>query len=221
MYDDRWMAQPLYHTNNIQGVGTGDFMLFTTLADKKLADYQAEYVKKIASELYRFDNIIYDISDEPEMQHRQSYDWNSFLLDALISVDHNRHLYGETANSASPDFTGDKRTSWIPTEYISPMELTLDNDYTDNKPIVDVETAYYSYWYGADPVAESRAESWYGMVGGLAGFIQLNSDFSTFNPSARGHRYRRYNIAPEEGFDEFYEQSRFYQDGKIHRVQCL
>jgi hypothetical protein len=186
MYDDRWMAQPLFHTNNIQGVGTGDFKLFTTLADKKLASYQAEYVKKIASELYKFDNIIYDISDEPEMQHRESHDWNSLLLDALISVDHNRHLYGETANSASPDFTGDKRTSWIPTEYISPMELTLDNDYSDNKPIVDVETAYYSYWYGTDPVAESRAESWYGMLGGLAGFIQLNSDFSTFNPSAKG-----------------------------------
>jgi hypothetical protein len=66
------------------------------------------------------------------------------------------------------------------------MELTLDKDYTDNKPIVDVETAYYSYWYGADPVAESRAESWYGMLGGLAGFIQLNSDFSTFNSSAKG-----------------------------------
>ena len=186
MYDDRWMAQPLFHTNNIQGVGTGDFKLFTTLTDKKLASYQIEYVKKIASELYRFDNIIYDISDEPEMQHRESFDWNSAMLNALISVDRYRHIYGETANSASPDFTGDKRTSWIPTEYISPMEKTLDYDYSDNKPIVDVETAYYSYWYGANPVEESRAESWYGMVGGLAGFIQLNSDFSTFNPSGKG-----------------------------------
>jgi hypothetical protein len=186
MYDDRWKAQPLFHTNNIQGVGNGDFKLFTTLSDKELSRYQAEYVKKIASELIKFDNVIYDISDEPEMQHKESHDWNSLLLDALISVDHNRHIYGETANSASPDFTGDNRTSWIPTEYISPMELTLDNDYTDNKPIVDVETAYYSYWYGADPVAESRAESWYGMLGGLAGFIQLNSDFSTSNPSAKG-----------------------------------
>jgi hypothetical protein len=186
MYDDRWMAQPLYHTNNLQGVGNGDFKLFTTLADKKLAGYQIEYVKKIASELYRFDNIIYDISDEPEMQHRESRDWNSALLDALISVDHYRHIYGETANSASPDFTGDKRTSWIPTEYISPMENTLDHDYNDKKPIVDVETAYYSFWYGSSPVEESRAECWYGIVGGLAGFIQLNSDFSTYNPSGHG-----------------------------------
>jgi hypothetical protein len=186
MYDDRWQMQALYHTNNLQGVGKGEFQLFTTLADPELAGYQAAYVKKIASELSDFDNIIYDISDEPEMQHRESYEWNSKMLDALISVDHNRHLYGETANSASPDFTGDKRTSWIPTEYISPMEKTLDNDYTDNKPIVDVETAYYSYWYGDNPVEESRAESWYGMLGGLAGFIQLNSDFSTFNSSGKG-----------------------------------
>lgn len=186
MYEDRWMMQALYHTNNLQAIGNGDFELFTTMTDQKLADYQMKYVKKIATELSGFDNIIYDISDEPEMQHKKSYDWNSAMLDALISVDHNRHLCGETANSASPDFTGDKRTSWIPTEYISPMETTLDKDYIDNKPIVDVETAYYSYWYGANPVAESRAESWYGMLGGLAGFIQLNSDFSTFNPSAKG-----------------------------------
>jgi hypothetical protein len=186
MYDDRWMAQPLYHTNNIQGVGTCDYMLFTTLADKRLTEYQSAYVKKIASELYKFDNVIYDISDEPEMQHRNSKEWNSMMLDALISADNYRHLYGETANSASPDFTGDNRTSWIPTEYISPMENTLDNDYVDNKPVVDVETAYYSYWYGAHPVEESRAESWYGMLGGLAGFIQLNSDFSITNPSAAG-----------------------------------
>jgi hypothetical protein len=186
MYDDRWMAQPLYHTNNIQNAGTCEYMLFTTLTDKKLAEYQVKYVKKIAAEMYESDNVIYDISDEPEMQHRQSHDWNSALLDALISVDHYRHMYGETANSASPDFTGDNRISWIPTEYISPMENTLDNDYTDNKPVVDVETAYYSYWYGANPVEESRAESWYGMLGGLAGFIQLNSDFSTYNPSGKG-----------------------------------
>jgi hypothetical protein len=186
MYDDRWMMQPLYHDNNLQGVGTGDFKLFTTLSDPKLAGYQAEYVRKIASELYKFDNIIYDISDEPEMQHRESREWNSVMLDALISADHSRHIYGETANSASPDFTGDSRTSWIPTEYISPMENTLDNDYSDNKPIVDVETAYYPLWYGNNRVEESRAESWYGMVGGLAGFIHLNSDFSTFNPSGAG-----------------------------------
>jgi hypothetical protein len=65
------------------------------------------------------------------------------------------------------------------------MEKTLDENYGNVKPIIDVETAYYPSWY-AHPVEESRVEGWYGMLGGLAGLIHLNSDFSTFNPSAKG-----------------------------------
>jgi hypothetical protein len=186
MYTDRWTMQPLFHTNNIQNVGNCDYHLFTTITDESLVKYQAEYVKKIANELFSYDNLIYDISDEPAMEKQNSREWNSRLLDALISVDKFKHIYGETAHSASPDFTGDKRTSWIPTEYISPMEITLDSDYVDNKPIIDVETVYYPFWYGSNPVEETRVEGWYGMVGGLAGLIHLNSDFSIKNPTAEG-----------------------------------
>jgi len=66
------------------------------------------------------------------------------------------------------------------------MEQTLDENYQDNKPIIDVETAYYPRWYGSHPVEETRAEGWYGMLGGLAGLIHLNADFSTANPSGQG-----------------------------------
>jgi len=184
MYDDRWAAQPLYHTNNIQGVGTCEFQQYSTLTDKALVEAQLKYVKKVASELSEFENVIFDISDEPEMQHQNSWPWNSAMLDALISVDHYRHLYGETAHSATPDFTKDRRISWLPTEYISPMEQTLDSNYNDDKPIIDVETFFYPFQYG-HPVEETRAEGWYGMVGGLAGLIHLNSDFSTSNSSAK------------------------------------
>ena len=185
MYDDRWAAQPLYHANNVQGIGTCEFKQYTTLADKPLVEAQLRYVKKIASELLEFDNLIYDISDEPEMQGQDSWAWNSAMLDALISVDHYKHLYGETAHSATPDFTKDQRISWLPTEYISPMETTLDANYLDAKPIINVETAYYPSWYG-HAAEETRAEGWYGMVGGLAGLSHLNAEFSTSNPSAKG-----------------------------------
>ncbi len=186
MYNDRWAAQPLYHANNIQGVGTLAFKQFTTLADKALVAVQVEYVRKVAAALYDFDNVIFDISDEPEMEGQKSWPWNSVLLDALVAVDHNRHIYGETAHSASPDFTKDSRISWLPTEYISPMEQTLDENYPDDKPIIDVETAWYPRWYGPRPVEETRAEGWFGMLGGLAGLIHLNGDYSTTNPSAQG-----------------------------------
>ena len=186
MYTDRWMMQPLFHSNNIQNIGSCEYQQFTTLTDENLVRYQTEYVKKIAHELYNCDNLIYDISDEPAMEKQNSWEWNSRLLDSLKSVDKDKHIYGETAHSASPDFTGDKRTSWIPTEYISPMEMTLDSDYIDNKPIIDVETVYFPFGYGSNPVEETRVEGWYGMLGGLAGLIHLNSDFSVKNPNAAG-----------------------------------
>jgi hypothetical protein len=215
MYTDRWMMQPLFHSNNIQDVGNCEFQHYTTMTDEKLVKYQKEYVKKIAMELYLFDNLIYDISDEPEMQKQDSHEWNSVMLDALISIDKYRHLYGETANSASPDFTGDKRTSWIPTEYISPMDNTLNNDYSDNKPIVNVETNYYPFWYGSNPIEETRAEGWYGMLGGLAGLIHLNSDFSVNNPTATGTDTRKIILPQKQVLQKFMHSLDFIRMAKF------
>jgi len=218
MYEDRWSAQPLYHANNVQDVGHGDFRLFTTLSDRRLAGYQKAYVEKIAAELAGFDNIIYDISDEPEMQKQDSLAWNSLLLDALIGADDRRHLYGETAHSASPDMTADPRTSWIPTEYVSPMEECLDSDYGDDKPIVNVETQFYPIYYGPDPVAESRVEGWYGMLGGSAGLIHLNSDFSDFNETAEGTTTRSAILPQKKALKEFMDSLDFIRMSKFSGI---
>ncbi|HVN21702.1 MAG TPA: cellulase family glycosylhydrolase [Dongiaceae bacterium] len=214
MYDDRWKAQATYHANNIQGIGTKVYQDFTTGVDKALTEVQLKYVKKIASELKDFDNVIYDISDEPEMEKQNSWLWNSAMLDALISVDQNRHVYGETAHSASPDFTKDPRISWLPTEYISPMEKTLDENYADAKPIIDVETSYYPLWYD-HPVEETRAEGWYGMLGGLAGMIHLNSDFSTSNPSAHGTSTETEILPQKRALAQFMQSLDFVQMTKF------
>ena len=70
MYDDCWPLMALYHRNNIQGVGTYEpklCWLFTS-ADPRNADVlerQKAYVRKIVVELNPYDNVIYDICDEP------------------------------------------------------------------------------------------------------------------------------------------------------------
>ena len=218
MYDDRWAAQPLYHANNIQGVGTCEFPQFTTLADKPLVEAQLKYVKKIASELMEFDNLIYDISDEPEMQKQDSWAWNSAMLDALISVDHYKHMYGETAHSASPDFTKDKRISWLPTEYISPMEATLDQDYTNGKPIIDVETAYYPSWYGTSGGRNPRRR----MVrhaGRPCGADPPECRLLRFKPIGQRDQHRERDPAAEAGLDGFHAEPGFRQNGEVHRIQ--
>ena len=47
------------------------------------------------------------------------------------------------------------------------------------------ETCYYPIWYEGDKVADSRVEAWEFIVGGGAGFNQLNGLFTTENPTGK------------------------------------
>jgi hypothetical protein len=73
MYADCWPLMAMYHTNNIQNIGqyeSKDCGLFTTLNNQNLdvIKFQKEYIKKIVTELNEYDNVIFDICDEPSLQ---------------------------------------------------------------------------------------------------------------------------------------------------------
>ena len=75
MYADSWPLMPLYHGNNVQGVGryeAEECGLFTTANPRNegVVRYQRAYVAKIAAELNAYDNLIYDLCDEPSLQGR-------------------------------------------------------------------------------------------------------------------------------------------------------
>ena len=66
--DSIWMNSPLYPDNNIQGdcpSGPNSFLLFETLKNKTLVLRQEAFVKKIVTELNAFDNVYYEICNEP------------------------------------------------------------------------------------------------------------------------------------------------------------
>jgi len=70
----------------------------------------------------------------------------------------------------------------------------LDNVYCHNKPIELNETAYVGSWLKEDThdlVAISRLEAWEFMVGGGAGFNQLNGYFIPSNPSGESVMNRK------------------------------
>ncbi len=72
MYEVSWPVVALYHRNNVQNVGQyegKDFWLFST-SDPRNADVmerQKAYIAKITRELNDYDNVIFDICDEPEL----------------------------------------------------------------------------------------------------------------------------------------------------------
>jgi hypothetical protein len=197
MYADCWPLMPLYHRNNIQNIGNyeaADCGLFTTGDSRNLEviKYQQAYVKKITGELNEFDNIIFDICDEPSLQGLPDgkitilpdstvVPWLNAMKDAFLLAEESlpkKHLLGQTVQNLSPDLSGEKWCRWLASEYVKPAEKALEMNYRNNKPIINVESNYFGFNlsknpYDADAV---RAEGWWFMLGGGAGCINLNGE---------------------------------------------
>jgi hypothetical protein len=188
-YKDCWPLMPLYHTNNIQGIGTYEAdqcHLFTT-TERRNADVlerQKAYVRNIVTALSRFDNVIYDICDEPTLpgaSEAQVIPWIHAIRDVFLETERSlgvRHILGQTVQSSSPDLSAESWCDWLPTEYVAAAAAAFEKDYAANKPIIDVESDYYGYALVKPYTVEDvRVEGWWFMLGGGAGFINLNGEY--------------------------------------------
>jgi Cellulase (glycosyl hydrolase family 5) len=63
--DSVWALNPLRSSNNLQGVGKIPWFEYTTLHNEPLVQRQLAYVKKIVEETSRYDNVYYEICNEP------------------------------------------------------------------------------------------------------------------------------------------------------------
>jgi hypothetical protein len=197
MYADSWPLMPLYKGNNVQGVGPYDADecgLFTTASPRNegVIRYQRAYVVKIATELNAFDNLIYDLCDEPSLQGRPDgsivtlpdsgvVPWLHAMAAAFVAAEATlpkKHVLGHTVQSLSPDLSGEPWCAWLPTEYVRAATLALERNYAARKPIVNVESDYFGHGlvkpYTVDDV---RVEGWWFLLGGGAGTINLNGEY--------------------------------------------
>ncbi len=197
----RWPLSPLYHENNIQGVGKCDFEDFQTLKDADLVQRQSAYVSKITQEVNPYDNVILEICDEPSLltPHAEAGPWVGHLLEVAHNTESKlpkKHLIAQMVEGpvGGPiDFSGSPLLSIIVGQYVWGGEANseqmggmkgLDFEYGYNKPIEMNETPYYPFQYGkGDPVADSRVEAWEFIVGGGASFNQLNSLYTVEDPT--------------------------------------
>lgn len=217
MYADCWPLMAMYHKNNIQNAGryeAEDCGLFTT-ADIRNADvmkYQKAYIQKIATELNGFDNVIYDICDEPNLQGlpdgsiRVNNDslirpWIIEMKNAFLMAEQSlpkKHLIGQTVQNLSPDHSDETWCEWLPTEYVRPAEKALRLNYKANKPLVNVETNYYGISLTKDgyDINAVRIEGWWYMMSGGAGCINLNGEYYRGNENGGSDTQTR--IAPQK-----------------------
>jgi len=200
-YADTWPLSPLHFDNNVQGVGKCDWRDAQTLRHPDLVRREDDYVRKITQEINTFDNVILEICDEPGhigTGFEPAGPWVSHLADVVLDTERElpkKHLLGQEVDGplgGPVDFAADPRFSVIIGQYIWGEDQGemggmkgLNYKYKDNKPIELNETCYYPIWYEGDKVADSRVEAWEFIVGGGAGFNQLNGLFTAENPTGK------------------------------------
>jgi hypothetical protein len=105
--DDIWALNPLRAANNLQHVGKGDWEEYISLKDPELVKWQTKYARKIIDETSGYDNVYYEICNEPGggvAGHVTSADvdaWQSemagVLRDEMKRLNHPHLLSGQQA----------------------------------------------------------------------------------------------------------------------------
>ena len=87
-----WGICPLNIDNNINGVGDIDFWDVYTLKDPKIVEYQDRYIRKMVTELNEFDNLHFEICNEPYTVMDPSDPPNSFTTDKNMRLAWQQHV---------------------------------------------------------------------------------------------------------------------------------
>src|SRR4030095_13277468 len=103
-YDDTlWTRSPMNAASNVNGVGNIPRTSALTLSNGALLSYQEAMVRKIVTELNAYDNVYYEVCNEPYIGG-VAYDWQ--LRMAQVIWDHEstlpqRHLISLNAQNNS------------------------------------------------------------------------------------------------------------------------
>jgi len=199
-YSDTWPISPLFHENNIQGVGKCDYEDAQTLKHPDLVKREDEYVRKITREVNGFDNVILEVCDEPIITGTPislGAPWVAHMIEVVKQAESSlpkKHLLGQQVEGpvGGPiDYSGHPDVPVIITQYLYEAGdqmgglKGLDLEYGHAKPIELNETNYYPIWYEGDKIGASRVEAWEFIVGGGASFNHLNGLFTVQNPAGK------------------------------------
>lgn len=204
-YSDTWPLSPLYADNNVQHMSEYDWRDAQSLKHPDLVRAQENYVRKMVQEVNSFDNVILEVCDEPSSIGtgiELAGPWVGHMIETVRDTERSlpqKHLLAQEVEGpfgGAMDFSADPRVTVIVAQYIwgrtpdaAGGEMGglkgLDFKYGDNKPIEMNETDYYPLHYRGDKIADSRVEAWEFIVGGGAGFNQLNGLYTVKNPSGR------------------------------------
>ncbi|UCG48690.1 MAG: hypothetical protein JSU94_02725 [Phycisphaerales bacterium] len=171
--DDMWKLSPMNAANNVNGIGTMGRTEVYTLKHPKLLAVQDKMVRKIVEELKDFDNLYYEICNEPYFGG-VTLEWQYHIAETIAKAEAGfdaRHLIAQNiANKGKKVDRPNRLVSIFNFHYAKPPDTVAEN-YDLNRVIGDDETGFA----GSEP-GPYRREGWDFIIAG--GAIYDNLDYS-------------------------------------------
>jgi hypothetical protein len=178
--ENLWDVNPMNARNNVNHVGT---MLRTevyTLKHSAMLAIHEALVRRLVTELHRFDNLYYEICNEPYFGG-VTLEWQARIAAVIVEAETKlggpRHLIAQNiANGRAQIEQPDPAVSLFNFHYATPPDVVALNA-TLNKPIGDDETGFLGT---GDRVY--RSEAWEFMLAGGSTFSNLDYSYTVAHP---------------------------------------
>ncbi|OHB73377.1 MAG: hypothetical protein A2Z25_00245, partial [Planctomycetes bacterium RBG_16_55_9] len=171
--ESMWKLSPMNAANNINGIGKMKRTEVYTLQHPDLLAVQDAMVVNIVKELKEFDNLYYEICNEPYFGG-VTLEWQAHIAQTIAKAEADfdvKHLIAQNfANKYQKISDPNPLVSIFNFHYAKPPDTVTDN-YGLNKVIADDETGFS----GSEPKAY-RIEGWDFIIAG--GAVYDNLDFS-------------------------------------------
>ena len=177
-YEDvLWDICPLNAKNNVNGVGKVGREQVCTLKERALVDVQLAFVRKVVAELKDFDNVYYEVCNEPYFAGVAD-DWQRLVAKTVAETEKDfpaekRHLIARNiANGSGKIDRPDPNVSIFNFHYANPPDA-VEQNWGLNKPIGYDETGFRGT---GDAVY--RAHGWEFLLAGGAVYDHLDYSFT-------------------------------------------
>lgn len=179
--EDFWHHSPMFHANNVNGIGNVPRDKVYSLEDEQLQQVQEAFVRKIVTELNGFDNVYYEICNEPYSNHDGSafLPWQRRIADVIVETEAklpHGHLIAQNVHNQVLRVTDLHPAISIVNFHYARLGA-VDGSYHLNRVIADDETGFRG-----QSTLPYRREAWEFMLSGGGIFSHLDFSFTTSHP---------------------------------------
>lgn len=174
-WDKMWDLSPLNIRNNINGVGDVNCTDVYKMSNTDIVEQHVRFTRKVIAELNGFDNIYYEICNEPWV-HDVEMAWQEHIVDTIVDAEKsspNKHLISlNVSNGWLTLVAPHKAVSIFNFHYANPPTAVSAN-YHLNKPIGFNETGF-----SGQANSTYRTQAWQFIFAGGALFNNLDYSFA-------------------------------------------